>query len=197
MLERLSATLARIGEIELRFRSENTGGIVSVAPHYSNMTSRPSQSSSLQPFFPKYLLKAATEKVASNVSAMSAYDDLIESIAAKHGVDSALVKAVIQAESGFNKDAISASGAMGLMQLMPGTARALGVGDPYDPAQNIEGGVRYLKSQIDRFGSIELALAAYNAGPARVMKYGGIPPFAQTQRYVQKVMSYREAYAAR
>ena len=110
-------------------------------------------------------------------------------------VDAALIKAVIMAESGYNPRAVSHRGAQGLMQLMPNTARWLGVDDAFDPALNIDAGVRYLKRLIDRFkGNVELALAAYNAGSRYVRKYGGIPPFRATRIYVRKVMKLRESY---
>jgi len=123
----------------------------------------------------------------------SAFADVIQANAARWNVDPALVNAVIANESGFDPQATSKVGAMGLMQLMPGTAEGLGVGNAYDPAQNVAGGVRYLRSLLDRFnGDVSLAVAAYNAGPGAVEKYGGIPPFRETQRYVAAVLdSYR------
>jgi len=121
-------------------------------------------------------------------------EPVITRAADRYGIDPAVIKAVVRAESGFRSDAVSRVGALGFMQLMPGTARALGV-DPTDPDQNIDGGTRYLKQQIDRFGSLELALAAYNAGPGSVVRYGGMPPYAETQRYVADVLRYIDFYS--
>jgi soluble lytic murein transglycosylase-like protein len=123
-------------------------------------------------------------------------DRELSSNAKAYDLDPALVESVVANESGFNPNATSAAGAAGLMQLMPGTAASLGVRDRYDPAQNLRGGTRYLRSLLDRFGDVELALAAYNAGPGAVERYGGVPPYPQTQRYVRNVMArYRELRA--
>ena len=121
---------------------------------------------------------------------------LIETAAAKHDLDPDLLSAVIRAESGYRTNAVSPAGAMGLMQLMPGTARGLGVSDPFNAGQSIEGGARYLRSQITRFGSVEEGLAAYNAGPGAVGRYGGIPPFAETRSYVGRVLEFYQQHRA-
>lgn len=119
------------------------------------------------------------------------FNDIIENAAKKYNISSSIVKAVIKAESNFNPTVVSSAGAMGLMQLMPDTAAGLGVENAFDPLQNVNGGVSYLKSMLNKFGgNLELALAAYNAGPGNVIKYGGIPPFEETQNYVAKIMGY-------
>ncbi|MEA2665849.1 MAG: hypothetical protein QOI11_2793 [Candidatus Eremiobacteraeota bacterium] len=122
-------------------------------------------------------------------------DALVEQNATTWQVDPALIKAVIANESGFNANATSGVGAQGLMQLMPATAAGLGVRDAYDPAQNVAGGARYLKGLLDRFrGDARLAVAAYNAGPGAVEKYGDVPPYAETKNYVQNVLASFEKY---
>ena len=120
-----------------------------------------------------------------NITDRVKINKLIDEYSQKYGLDSDFVKAVVKQESGFNEKATSKCGAMGLMQLMPGTAKALNVNDPYNARDNIEGGVKYLKGLMDRFGGdMKLALAAYNAGPNAVKKYNGIPPYNETQNYV-------------
>jgi soluble lytic murein transglycosylase-like protein len=122
-------------------------------------------------------------------------DALVQSNASTWQVDPALVKAVIANESGFDANATSKVGAQGLMQLMPGTATSLGVRDPYDPEQNVAGGTRYLRGLLDRFGGdARLAVAAYNAGPGAVEKYGDVPPYAETRSYVQNVLASYDKY---
>jgi soluble lytic murein transglycosylase-like protein len=125
------------------------------------------------------------------------FDALINDAAQRNGVDPALLKGLVRQESNFNPNARSGAGAVGLTQLMPSTAASLGVGDPTDPAQAIEGGARYLRQQLDRFGGdASKALAAYNAGPGAVERFGGVPPYAETQAYVQHVLGYAAQYGA-
>src|SRR5437867_10308715 len=116
------------------------------------------------------------------------YREIIEKIAAEHGVDAKLVKALIQVESAFQPNAQSPKGAMGLMQLMPRTARQYALADPFDARANIEAGIRHLKSLLDRF-PVKLALAAYNAGESAVQRFGGVPPYAETRAYVTRILS--------
>ncbi|MCW9023382.1 MAG: lytic transglycosylase domain-containing protein [Gammaproteobacteria bacterium] len=123
------------------------------------------------------------------------FESLIERVAERHEVDTALVKAVIHTESYFNPNATSRKGASGLMQLMPQTARRYGVIDLYSPQQNIDAGVRYLRDLLQRYDHrLHLVLAAYNAGEGAVDKYKGIPPYKETQRYVKKVMQFKSRY---
>jgi len=124
------------------------------------------------------------------------FDGIIRRAAGRYGVRPALVKAVIAAESNFKPDAISRVGAQGLMQLMPDTARELGVDRPFGVVENIDGGVRYLRAMLDRYGDVSRALAAYNAGPTAVDRYGGIPPYRETQAYVKRVLEYYRGYRA-
>jgi len=118
------------------------------------------------------------------------FDRFIQDAATRHRLPQDLLRSVIKVESNFRPDVESHAGAKGLMQLMDGTAEGLGVEDAFDPAQNIEGGARYLRSMLERYESLPLALAAYNAGPGAVDRYAGIPPYEETQRYVRLVMGH-------
>ena len=173
MNDRLPSILQRVASI----RASLTQFERAPAPQSAAATSRPG--------FGDYLREATVR-----TNSPTAVDDLVAQAAARHGVDPDLIHAVIRAESDYNPRCESHAGAMGLMQLMPGTASGLGVTDPWDPAQNIDGGTRYLRQQLDRFGDTRLALAAYNAGPGAVQRYSGIPPYDETQTYVARVTEY-------
>jgi soluble lytic murein transglycosylase-like protein len=132
---------------------------------------------------------------AGGTDGSSAFGAEIDAAAATNGIDPALLKGLVSQESGFDPSARSGAGAVGLTQLMPGTAASLGVTNPLDPAQSLQGGAKYLRQQLDRFGGDErLALAAYNAGPGAVARYGGVPPYSETQNYVNSVMVKAAAY---
>ncbi len=118
---------------------------------------------------------------------------LIDKYSEKYKIDKNIVKAVVKQESGFNSNAVSSAGAMGLMQLMPSTAKNLGVRNPFNAEQNIDGGTKYLKNLIDKYDSVKLGLAAYNAGSGAVNKYGGVPPYKETQNYVKNIMKNSKA----
>jgi soluble lytic murein transglycosylase-like protein len=133
--------------------------------------------------------------VPTGADAGNAFGAEIDAAAASNGIDPALLTGLVSQESGFDPNARSGAGAIGLTQLMPGTAASLGVSNPLDPVQSLQGGAKYLREQLDRFGGDQrLALAAYNAGPGAVAKYGGVPPYSETQSYVNSVMAKAAAY---
>lgn len=141
---------------------------------------QPSGEETLMPLPPKQ-----TSSVSGNIEKM------LYGAAQKYGVDPKLAIAIAKAESGLDPNVVSAAGAVGVMQLMPATAAGLGIRDLRDPRENIDGGVRYLKQMLDTFqGDVRQAIAAYNAGPEAVKKFGGVPPYAETQQYVQRVLTY-------
>ncbi|WP_232681123.1 transglycosylase SLT domain-containing protein [Nocardioides sp. R-C-SC26] len=135
-------------------------------------------------------LAAVAGRVAAGRTALppSPYDDLFATAGARHGVDPSLLSAVAKQESSYRPGAVSPAGAQGLMQLMPGTAAGLGVEDPFDPSQAVDGAARLLRDLLDRFGRVDLALAGYNAGPGAVLRYDGVPPYPETQNYVRSVL---------
>ena len=143
---------------------------------------------SLGPLPPMPVSPSAPNVVPIHTADAGGYDGLIQTYAAKHGLAPALVRAVIHTESGGNPRAISPAGAMGLMQLMPDNVKEAGIADPFDPEQNIAAGTEQLSGLLKTYhGDLDLALAGYNAGPGNVHKYGGVPPFAETQNYIRKV----------
>jgi soluble lytic murein transglycosylase len=161
------------------FRFEDDAGVV----HYTNVPSDPRYRR-----IPGWADPLPVPRVPAPARAQVDYDEAIRSVAARHGLDWRLVEAVIRVESGFNPRAISPKGAMGLMQLMPHRAAELGVRNPFDPLQNLEGGVRHLRDLLQRFaGDVTLALAAYNAGEEAVRAFGGVPPYRETRVYVRKI----------
>jgi len=180
----LDAAMARIGEI----RSLE-----------ATLVAAPAAASQAAPVqaFSQALTQAQAGTAQGLPAAAQQYLPQVQQAAARYGVDPALIEAVIQQESGWNPQATSASGAAGLMQLMPATARGLGVSDPYDPAQSIDAGARYLRGQLDRYhGDVRLALAAYNAGPGAVAQYGGVPPYPETQNYVAAVLQNMQRFGS-
>ncbi|HEY3284020.1 MAG TPA: lytic transglycosylase domain-containing protein [Armatimonadota bacterium] len=188
MLEGLHAVQARITEIRARFGETDP---VQPTQPVQVAASSPGELLPAVPSFGTELqlaLRGKPEKLAMAASSPQALEPLIREAASRNGLDPKVLEAVVRQESGFNPTAVSPAGAQGLMQLMPGTARALGVADPLDPAQNLEGGARYLRQQLDRFGELPLALAAYNAGPGAVQRHNGVPPFQETRNYVDSIL---------
>jgi soluble lytic murein transglycosylase-like protein len=182
----VQSAIARVSQLEGMIAAANGGS--------------PSPSAATSTSFDQQLSQASGAQATSSASVSAGsgsvpYEQLIDSAAQRYGIDPAILKGLVKQESGFNPNAGSPAGAQGLTQLMPGTAAALGVTNVHDPAQSIDGGARYLKQQLDRFGGdYGKALAAYNAGPGAVQRYGGIPPYAETQNYVKSILAFAEQY---
>jgi len=172
------------------YRHVDANGVVHFtnAPQYTKLTSKRDWS-----FYRTE--RRANQTSVGSVNLPHAYKDIIRHYASSYRLEEALVKAVIKTESNYNPQAVSKKGARGLMQLIPETARMLRVNDPFDPMQNIRGGSNYLRLMLDQFnGNLDLALAAYNAGPNAVQRHGGIPPYEETRTYVQRVRRYLDLY---
>jgi soluble lytic murein transglycosylase-like protein len=183
------------GELEAAARVRALQKLIARTEGVSEPAATASASAATEPATSTSFASALQTATASAAGSGSQYDGLIEQAAARNGVDPAILHGLIQQESGFDPSAQSSAGAMGLTQLMPGTASSLGVANPLDAGESIEGGARYLAEQLSSFGgNTEDALAAYNAGPGAVKQYGGVPPYAETQSYVQKVLGYAESY---
>jgi soluble lytic murein transglycosylase-like protein len=181
---------ARVAEIQQQIATFNGQGTTAPATSFASQLASAQSSAGAGT-----ATGAAAVPTTLGGGAATPYDAQITAAATKYGVDPALLKGLIRQESNFNPSARSGAGAEGLTQLMPGTAASLGVTDASDPAQAIDGGAKYLKQQLDRFGGdASKALAAYNAGPGAVAKFGGVPPYAETQNYVQKVLGYAAEY---
>jgi soluble lytic murein transglycosylase-like protein len=187
----VDTAVARVSQLEALIAAAGAG---SPSPAAATATSTS---------FDQQLTQATSAQTATSTTSTTAdvgsgsvpYEQQIDAAAAQYGIDPAVLKGLIKQESGFNPDAGSPAGAQGLTQLMPGTASAMGVTNLHDPAQSIDGGAHYLKMQLDRFGGdYSKALAAYNAGPGAVQRYGGVPPYSETQNYVKNVLGFAQQY---
>ena len=186
-----AAAVARVGQIEamLAQAAQSPDTVAS-----SNFQQQLMQATATGPGIGA-TLGAGTAQASGGSGGPGPYKAEIDAAAAKYGLDPALLRGLIKAESNFDPNAGSPAGAQGLCQLMPGTAASLGCTNVHDPAQNIDAGARYLKQQLDAFGGdVTKALAAYNAGPGAVKRYGGVPPYAETQAYVRRVQQYADEY---
>jgi soluble lytic murein transglycosylase-like protein len=183
----VEAAVARVGEIQALLAQASGSQAIAQPASANSFQAQLQQAGAVQ--------GAAATPPASGGPVDGQFSDLINAAAKKYGIDPALLKGLIRQESNFNPNAKSPAGAAGLTQLMPGTAASLGVSNPLDPAQAIEGGAKYLAQQLKAFGGdVRKALAAYNAGPGAVTRYGGVPPYAETQNYVRSVMAFADEY---
>jgi len=186
----VDSAIARVSQLEGMIAAANGGSPSPSATSSTSFDQQLSQATDAQ------ATSATTSSTSVDAGSGSVpYEQQIEAAAQKYGIDPAVLKGLIKQESGFNPNAGSSAGAQGLTQLMPGTAASLGVTNVHDPAQSIDGGAHYLKMQLDRFGGdYSKALAAYNAGPGAVQRYGGVPPYAETQNYVKNVLAFAQQY---
>jgi soluble lytic murein transglycosylase-like protein len=187
----IATAVARVGEIEAMLTGSNAAKPSAPAAGATSFQQQLLQASATGPG----LATAGVTSATATGGAEGPFKAEIDAAAQKYGLDPALLRGLIRQESNFDPNAGSPAGAQGLTQLMPGTAAALGVTNPSDPAQNIDAGARYLRQQLDAFGGdVSKALAAYNAGPGAVQRYGGVPPYAETQNYVRQVQAYADQY---
>jgi soluble lytic murein transglycosylase-like protein len=190
----VDAVLARVNELQ-----QMIGG---AAPAAASSTAFAAElasatASSATPMAATSTIPSFVSTGTSELPSDTPFGAQITAAAKRHGIDPALLAGLVKQESGFNPNAGSSAGARGLTQLMPGTAAGLGVTNVLDPAQSLDGGAKYLRQQLDAFGGdVTLALAAYNAGPGAVQRYGGVPPYAETQNYVRAVQANAAAYSA-
>ena len=191
----VEAVIARVSELQQLIGGANTPPSASSTAFSSQLAS-----ASAPAMTPAATATASTSLMSTGASELPAdvpYGAEITAAAKKYGLDPALLAGLVKQESGFDPNAGSPAGARGLTQLMPGTAAGLGVTNVLDPAQSLDGGAKYLRQQLDAFGGdVARALAAYNAGPGAVQRYGGVPPYAETQNYVRAVQANAAAYRA-
>ena len=192
----IDAVVARVSELEQMLRFQGPGAAQSSSASFAAQL----QSATAATSPVSATASSASAGAVAGTSSLPAgtpYAAEITAAADKHGVDPALLAGLVKQESNFNPNAGSPAGAQGLTQLMPATAASLGVTDVHDPAQALDGGAKYLRQQLDRFGGdVARALAAYNAGPGAVERFGGVPPYAETQEYVRRVQANAAEYRA-
>jgi soluble lytic murein transglycosylase-like protein len=189
----IATAVARVGEIEAMLTQSAAQSPSAAAT--TSFQQQLMQASASGPGLGAALGTASVTPAVATSGGAGPYKAEIDAAAQKYGLDPALLRGLIRQESNFDPNAGSPAGAQGLTQLMPGTAAALGCTNVHDPAQNIDAGARYLRQQLDAFGGdVSKALAAYNAGPGAVQRYGGVPPYAETQNYVRQVQAYADEY---
>jgi soluble lytic murein transglycosylase-like protein len=196
----VEAVLARVNELQPMIAAQVPPAQTDATQAFASQLQTATASTAMTPATATDATAATTGFMSTGASELPAdvpYGAEITAAAKKYGIDPALLAGLVKQESGFNPNAGSPAGARGLTQLMPGTAAGLGVSNVLDPAQSLDGGAKYLKAQLDAFGGdVARALAAYNAGPGAVQRYGGVPPYAETQNYVRAVQANATAYRA-